>query len=163
MLVGFMKIFRPILFKIAIALAVAVLLFAFPATSLAAGSLGLDNGLLKACPTASNCVASQNADSAHAIDPIEYQTDLDTARSTLLKILTVVPRTKTIESTPSYIRAESTSRVFDFIDDLEFYFPSNERVIHLRSAARVGAFDLGMNRRRLEQIRLAMNELLRGK
>jgi uncharacterized protein (DUF1499 family) len=46
-----------------------------------------------------------------------------------------------------------------FVDDLEFYFPREESVIHLRSAARLGESDLGVNRRRLEQIRLALKDL----
>ncbi len=45
------------------------------------------------------------------------------------------------------------------VDDVEFYFPANENVIHLRSASRVGESDLGVNRRRVEQIRLALRDL----
>jgi uncharacterized protein (DUF1499 family) len=64
-----------------------------------------------------------------------------------------------VEQTDNYIRAQSKSRIFKFIDDLEFYFPTDEQVIHLRSASRVGESDLGVNRRRLEQIRLALGDL----
>ncbi|MEM6404459.1 MAG: DUF1499 domain-containing protein, partial [Cyanobacteria bacterium P01_D01_bin.116] len=42
---------------------------------------------------------------------------------------------------------------------VEFYFPSDENVIHIRSASRVGESDLGVNRTRMEQIRLAMQDL----
>ncbi|NEQ68950.1 MAG: DUF1499 domain-containing protein, partial [Symploca sp. SIO2D2] len=38
-------------------------------------------------------------------------------------------------------------------------FPEDEKVIHLRSASRLGESDLGVNRRRLEQIRLALQDL----
>ena len=126
------------------------------ATSL---TLGVKDGFLSPCPETPNCVVSQNGDAIHAIAPIEYHTDLATARETLLKVLRVVPRTEVIEHTDNYIRAQSKSRIFKFIDDLEFYFPSDEPVIHLRSAARVGESDLGVNRRRSEQIRLAMRDL----
>ncbi len=125
----------------------------------ASPSLGVKDGYLFPCPQTPNCVVSQNADNTHAIAPIEYHTDLATARKTLLKVLSVVPRTEVIESKDNYIRAQSKSRIFKFIDDLEFYFPSDEPVIHVRSAARVGESDLGVNRRRLEQIRLAMDDL----
>jgi uncharacterized protein (DUF1499 family) len=133
----------------------------FPASAWAASSnLGVKDGYLFSCPATPNCVVSQNADEAHAIAPIEYHTDLAKARETLLKVLTVVPRTEVVEQTPSYIRAQSKSRIFKFIDDVEFYFPSDEKVIHLRSASRQGESDLGVNRRRLEQIRLAMRDLM---
>ena len=45
------------------------------------------------------------------------------------------------------------------MDDLEFYFTPNSSTIELRSASRSNKFDLGLNRRRLEQIRLALKEL----
>jgi uncharacterized protein (DUF1499 family) len=111
------------------------------------------------CPTTPNCVISKGADAEHQIEPLIYQGDRNTAYADLLKVLTVVPRTVVTEKTDTYIRAESTSRIFHFVDDLEFYFPANEKLIQIRSAARVGESDLGVNRRRLEQIRLALKDL----
>ncbi|HLO88951.1 MAG TPA: DUF1499 domain-containing protein [Nostocaceae cyanobacterium] len=122
-------------------------------------AIGLEAGHLAPCPPSPNCAVSQNADAKHAIDPITYHVDLETARKTLLKVLTVVPRTEVIEQTDNYIHALSKSRIFKFIDDVEFYFPADESVIHIRSASRVGESDFGVNRRRLEQIRLALRDL----
>jgi uncharacterized protein (DUF1499 family) len=122
-------------------------------------AIGLQDGHLASCPASPNCAVSQNSDAQHAIDPITYHVDRDTARKTLLKVLTVVPRTEVVEQTDNYIHALSKSRIFKFIDDVEFYFPENESVIHIRSASRVGDSDFGVNRRRLEQIRLALRDL----
>lgn len=121
--------------------------------------LGVDNDSLSPCPKSPNCVVTQDADESHSITPIAYRTDLDTARETLLKVLSVVPRTEVIAQRSDYIRAQSTSRLMGFIDDVEFYFPSDKQEIEMRSAARLGDSDLGVNRRRLEQIRLAMADL----
>jgi uncharacterized protein (DUF1499 family) len=129
---------------------------ALPAT---ANDLGINQGHLANCPASQNCVVSQNADSKHAIDPISYHTDRDTARKIVFKVLTVVPRTEVVEQTDNYIHALSKSRIFKFVDDVEFYFPENENLIHIRSASRVGESDLGVNRRRMEQIRLALRDL----
>ncbi|OUL36680.1 hypothetical protein BV372_06155 [Nostoc sp. T09] len=132
----------------------------FPAAAWAvSSSLGVNNAHLSSCPASDNCVVSQDADSKHAIDPIAYHVDRNAAKETLLKVLTVVPRTEVIENTDNYIHALSKSRIFKFVDDVEFYFPPNESVIHVRSASRVGESDLGVNRRRLEQIRLALKDL----
>lgn len=132
----------------------------FPVAAWAATSnLGINNGHLAACPASPNCVVSQDGDSKHAIAPITYHVDRNTARETLLKVLTVVPRTEVVEQTDNYIHALSKSRIFKFVDDVEFYFPTNESVIHMRSASRIGDSDLGVNRRRLEQIRLALQDL----
>jgi uncharacterized protein (DUF1499 family) len=115
--------------------------------------------IMAPCPTTPNCVVSKGADAGHQIEPLVYVGDRDTAYADLLKVLTVVPRTAVTEKTDTYIRAESTSRIFHFVDDLEFYFPTDEKLIQVRSAARVGESDLGVNRRRLEQIRLALRDL----
>ncbi len=136
-----------------------LLTFILPGATWAASSLGLDKGHLSPCPASNNCVVSQNADAKHAIDPIAYHLDRDTAKEVLLKVLTVVPRTEVIEQTDNYIHALSKSRIFKFTDDVEFYLPANESVIHVRSASRVGESDLGVNRRRVEQIRLALRDL----
>ncbi|MFB2770512.1 DUF1499 domain-containing protein [Pelatocladus sp. BLCC-F211] len=143
-----------------LALVIFLSLSILPAATWAyASSLGVANSHLSSCPASNNCVVSQDADSKHAIDPIAYHVDRNTARETLLKVLSVVPRTEVIEQTDDYIHALSKSRIFKFVDDVEFYFPPNESVIHLRSASRVGESDLGVNRRRMEQIRLALLDL----
>ncbi|MEB3182721.1 MAG: DUF1499 domain-containing protein [Nostocaceae cyanobacterium] len=121
--------------------------------------LGVNNGHLTSCPASPNCVVSQNASPKQAIEPIIYHVDHDKAREILLKVLSVVPRTQVVEQTDNYIHALSKSRIFKFIDDVEFYLPANESVIHMRSASRIGESDLGVNRRRLEQIRLALRDL----
>ena len=125
----------------------------------AMAAVGFENGHLSACPSSPNCVVSQNGDQDHTIEAIAYQGDRERAKETLLKVLSVVPRTEVIENTDNYIHAESTSRIFKFVDDVEFYLPEDEQVIQVRSASRVGESDLGVNRRRIEQIRLAMQDL----
>lgn len=134
--------------------------FILPTASWAAASaLGVNNGHLSSCPASPNCVVSQDADTKHAIDPIPYHLDRDKAREVLIKVLGVVPRTEIVEQTDNYIHALSKSRIFKFVDDVEFYLPPNEPVIHVRSASRLGDSDLGVNRRRVEQIRLALRDL----
>ena len=122
-------------------------------------NLGIHDGHLTNCPTSPNCVVSQGGDETHAIAPIPYHVDLEQDRETLLKVLTVVPRTTIVEQTDNYIRVESESRIMGFIDDAEFYFPADRQVIEIRSASRLGESDLGVNRRRLEQIRFALADL----
>lgn len=121
--------------------------------------LGVKNGQLSLCPESPNCWVSQGNDQTHTIDPIQYSRSRADARDLLVKVLEVVPRTQVVAQTNDYVRAEATSRLFGFVDDLEFYFPEADTVVHMRSAARLGESDLGVNRRRLEQIRLALQDL----
>lgn len=126
-------------------------------------NIGVTNGKLADCPPTPNCVVSQGADEEHAITPLTYTGDRATAKAQLVDILSVVPRTKIVEETDSYILAESESRLMGFVDDTEFYFPEDENVIQVRAAARMGESDLGVNRRRIEQIRLAFADLVQRK
>jgi uncharacterized protein (DUF1499 family) len=154
-LTAFSQRLQSITFAIFLTLTISLIL---PGVTWAA-SLGVESSHLSPCPTSDNCVVSQNADSKHAIDPITYHVNRDQAKETLLKVLTVVPRTEVVEQTDNYIHALSKSRIFKFVDDVEFYLPDDESVIHIRSASRVGESDLGVNRRRMEQIRLALRDL----
>jgi uncharacterized protein (DUF1499 family) len=56
-----------------------------------------------------------------------------------------------------YLRAECRSRVFRFVDDLELLFDDAAGVVRYRSASRVGRSDLGVNRRRVDALRAAVD------
>jgi uncharacterized protein (DUF1499 family) len=155
-----------------LAIAVLLMLVAVPSSAMAGegsmfagvpgADLGVRDGSLSGCPATPNCISSQispEADQQHGIAPLTYKGDRAAAREALLKVLSVVPRTVVTESGEDYIRYESKSRLFGFVDDGEFYFPAEAGVIQLRSAARLGESDLGVNRTRVEQIRLAMRDL----
>jgi uncharacterized protein (DUF1499 family) len=115
--------------------------------------LGLVNGDLKQCPGSPNCVSSQANDPEHAIAPLAYQDGRAEAYARLRRVLTEMKRTVIITEKEDYIHAEFRSFLFRFVDDVEFYFPSAQKLIHVRSASRVGYSDLGVNRKRVEEIR----------
>lgn len=51
-----------------------------------------------------------------------------------------------------YLHAVFTSGVFKFKDDLELLMEAEERLIHVRSASRMGNYDFGVNRRRVKRL-----------
>ena len=117
--------------------------------------LGLNNGQLTKCPGTPNCVNSQVDDKYH-IQPLIFNGNIEEAQAKLLTILEGFKNAKIVVNEDNYIRAEFTSKLFRFVDDVEFYFPVTEEkeiTIHLRSASRVGHSDLGANRKRMEQFR----------
>ena len=59
------------------------------------------------------------------------------------------------EAREDYLRAHCRSRL-GFIDDLECWLFEDEGVIHVRSASRVGYYDFGVNRRRVEALRRSL-------
>jgi uncharacterized protein (DUF1499 family) len=62
-------------------------------------------------------------------------------------------RVRVVMLEDDYIHAEFVSSVFRFVDDVEFYFDDEQKLIQVKSASRVGYSDLGVNRRRIEKIR----------
>lgn len=117
------------------------------------GNIGVKNGIFAQCPDSPNCVSSMEPDSSKFIEPFMYSTDRQTARL-VLKEVVVAQRGATVKAeTESYIHAEFRSALFGFVDDVEFYFPEDVQSIAIRSAARLGYWDMGANRRRMERLR----------
>jgi uncharacterized protein (DUF1499 family) len=115
--------------------------------------LGVRNGLLKPVPASPNAVSSRATGGYHQIAPLRYNGTAEPAMAALKSIIESTPRTSIVEERADYLYAEFTSKLIGYVDDVEFYFPPNERVIHVRSASRLGYSDFGVNRKRIEDIR----------
>jgi uncharacterized protein (DUF1499 family) len=92
-------------------------------------------------------------DPAKKMDPIPYTGTLEEARHRLLRILRSSPRTTIVQEGPASIKAECRSRIFRFVDDVDFVLDDQAKAIHFRSASRIGRSDLGVNRRRMMDLR----------
>lgn len=106
---------------------------------------------LPVCPSSPNCVSSQ-ADDSHFIAPFAFDGDPVAAFARLRDILASRSDTTLVLSTGSELRAEFRTAL-GFVDDGLFLLDPEQGVIQCRSAARLGYWDLGKNRRRLEEIR----------
>jgi len=128
-------------------------MLAIGCTGVRPANLGIKDGKLAPCPSSPNCVSSQSSDREHAVEPLSFPGTVTGAHAALGKIILNMKRSQLISDTGSYIHAEFTSAIFRFVDDVEFWFDENAKVIHLRSASRLGSSDLGVNRKRVEEIR----------
>jgi uncharacterized protein (DUF1499 family) len=117
-----------------------------------------DHERLADCPASPNCVSSDAQDAEHAIAPLILKGDPTTGWEAVVKALDQLPRSKIVEATNRYLHVEYKSRFFRFIDDLELLLNPVTRVIAIRSAARVGKLDFGVNRRRVETLRTKLKE-----
>lgn len=110
--------------------------------------------VLKPCPSSPNCVSSlAEEDSAHHVAPLPWTGGLDQAKARLRQAVLAAGHATVVVEDETYWRIEFRSRIFRFVDDVEFQFDPRTRLIHVRSASRVGHSDLGVNRARVEQIR----------
>ena len=133
---------------------------------------GISGGVLYPCPESFACVSSQDQDEKRRVEPLAYTADRRDARTDLIAAINSFSGVRIVSSHRNYIRAEFPSKAlrnqdgneFYFaarsgVDDVEFYFPPNERVIHLRSASRLGLLDAGENRERVEGLRRVFCQL----
>ncbi len=116
-------------------------------------NIGIHQGRLTDCPDRPNCVSSQTDSSDNAIAPFEYTQSRKEAIQTLMNVIKALPRAKLNEKSDTYVYVEVKSKIFGFVDDVEFFIPEKEAVIHVRSASRLGYSDFGVNRKRIESIR----------
>jgi len=137
--------------RVTLAMALSLVLLGF--TGSRPHNLGVKDGALAACPDSPNCVSTQAKDARHAIAPLTYTTSREQALQRLTDIIRSLPRTRIVTSRADYLHVEFTSALFRFVDDVEFFLDDTAKTIHFRSASRLGYSDLGVNRKRMEEIR----------
>lgn len=108
---------------------------------------------LHQCPDRPNCVSTQATDGRHAIAPLQYTKSQTDAKETLKVLIATFPRAKLVEEDEAYLHYEFTSLLLRFVDDVEFIFDDAKKTVHFYSASRTGFSDLGVNRKRMEQVR----------
>lgn len=114
--------------------------------------LGLVDGQLRACPDKPNCVSSlaPASDSQHVIPPLPA-VSWNAARRAV-----EAAGGHVLQDNGDYLHATFTSRIFRFVDDVELCRDAPDGVIQVRSASRVGQSDFGVNRKRVEALRQAL-------
>jgi uncharacterized protein (DUF1499 family) len=122
--------------------------------------LGVHDGKLKPPSKTPNSVSSQASlypdhpqrDYAD-IAPFAVSGQLDVAMDRIARIVEDMEGAKIVAREPGYLYVQFTTRLMKYVDDAEFWFDPVARVIHVRSASRLGSSDLGVNRKRIEFIR----------
>ena len=112
-------------------------------------NLGVKDGKFTPCPGTPNCVCSQSDRPQEAIAPLPA-VSLDQLR----QVIEGMERTTIIEQSDNYLYAEFQTKLMGYVDDVEFFHDGT--AIQVRSASRLGKSDLGVNRKRVEAIRSAL-------
>ena len=138
----------------------SLLLFSSGCSGTRPDNLGVNDGKLAPCPSTPNCVCSQSdqSDNEHYIQPFSYSGSKEKTKEKLLAAILNSSGSKIIKNDSDYIYAEFTTLIMRFKDDVQFYFDDSSKIIHIKSASRLGSGDLGVNRKRMEDIRLKFEE-----
>jgi uncharacterized protein (DUF1499 family) len=117
---------------------------------------GIAENRLTPCPESPNCVSSDASDEVHRVEPYRLKAAPEEAWAGLREVVEAQERVTVITADDAYLHVEVRSAIFRFVDDAEFHLRPDDGIIAVRSAARVGYGDLGVNRKRIESIREAM-------
>ena len=120
--------------------------------------IGPRDGTLAPCPATPNCVHTRNRHPegtegmylASGVSPSE-------AMAAVRAAVESMPRTTVEEQDDRYLHAEARSLIFRFVDDLEVLLTEDGEIV-VRSASRLGRHDLGVNGRRVEELRDRLDE-----
>jgi uncharacterized protein (DUF1499 family) len=121
-------------------------------------NLGVKDSSLMPCPESPNCVSTQDPKSSHAVAPFTYNTTAGNTLATMKEIVGSMKGATVVSESHTYLHVEFRSDIFRFIDDVEFFVDGAKNIIHVRSASRIGYYDFGINRRRVERIRHAWEQ-----
>lgn len=111
----------------------------------------LIEGHLRPCPARPNCVSSENG-AGDLVTPISFNSSPDQAWQIMQTVIEGLGG-KISECRSTYLWATFSSRFFRFVDDVELRLEPEEKIMHIRSGARIGYTDFGVNRKRVETIR----------
>ncbi|USD32032.1 MULTISPECIES: DUF1499 domain-containing protein [Vibrio] len=104
------------------------------------------------CGDKPNCVSTQDTREEYNLAPftLTESANIDAIEQVALEL----PGAKTAVKEGNYLRIECTSKIMRFVDDLELKIEANQLIV--RSESRVGYSDFGVNRKRAEQLREAL-------
>ncbi|MGB2688791.1 MAG: DUF1499 domain-containing protein, partial [Desulfobacterales bacterium] len=115
------------------------------------------SGLLD-CPDTPNCVSSLAKNPKYRVEPFKLKKDPKTSWDIVQEMVGSLLRTKVVSANNNDIHAECRSMIFRFVDDLTLNLTPSNGIIHIRSASRTGYSDLGVNRRRVENLRKKLQQ-----
>ena len=134
-------------FKIFISLIIFYELLYTPITLNASELVNIDDNLSE-CKLITNCI---------------FQTwkvdDSEKAFTELVQILENTPRLEIVKKDKNYIHAIATSRIMKFIDDIEIKNLHQDNIFEIKSSSRLGFYDLGVNKRRVETLRFRLIDI----
>jgi len=140
----------------AIALAALIVAFGFYRSMQPPPDLWSASGAFPACPARPSCVSSAATDDVHKIAPLTYTGTMQAARDRLERVVRATPGATILTAAPEYLHVLFVTAGMRFRDDVELLVQP-EGLIQVRSLSRLGYGDRGVNRARVEALRVAFS------
>lgn len=108
---------------------------------------------IRDCGKAPHCVSTKASSDARRVAPIAFAGSQEEFHAKTLSALQKMPNAKIIKDVGHYLAVEFQSKFFKFTDDFEIQLNPEKAEIDLRSESRVGYYDFGVNKKRVEKFR----------
>lgn len=108
------------------------------------------------CPDSPNCVSSDASDKEHQVAPYLLAVSGETFWTIVPEVIEQQPGCAIVRQTQDFLHAQCRSAFFRFIDDLKLELRTEQNMIAVYSASRLGYSDFGVNRERIESLRTAL-------
>ncbi len=108
--------------------------------------------VLAPCPNKPNCVSTTAVATEQQMPAIPITADLAMVAAAIKRVCLSEPRVELLKEERDFLHFAFKSRLFGFVDDVEFLLDPQAKVVHFRSASRVGYSDLGANRQRMTHL-----------
>jgi len=115
---------------------------------------------LKPCPKSPNCVSTQTQQKSKKMDPIPFELDPKEVKKVIKSVVENLPNTHLENESINYLHYTFKSKMFRFTDDVEFLIDAEQKLIHFRSASRTGYSDMGVNKKRMTEIKKAIKHVM---
>lgn len=138
---------------IIVAMIILLILFMFIKNNRIPNNIGVINGKLAPMPNKPNAVSSQTEIMDKRVEPLKFIGDLENSKKLVIDIINTFKNIEIIKNEENYIYAIFSTEKMKYKDDVEFYFDDDKKLIHFKSASRVGYSDMGVNRKRYEDIK----------
>ena len=114
------------------------------------------NDQLKPCPESPNCVSTQTLQKSKKMAPIPFKLSPKEVIKVIQSVVESLPNTHLEKESSTYLHYTFKSKIFRFTDDVEFLIDAEQKLIHFRSASRTGYSDMGVNKKRMTEIKKAI-------
>lgn len=108
--------------------------------------------VLTLCKGSPNCVNTLDTRDEFKMAPLPFKEDFEKTKKKLMNVLKGFTEAKLVRDDGHVLFYEFTSRWLKFVDDVIFYLDDETKMIHFKSASRVGYYDFKKNRERMTAI-----------
>ena len=105
------------------------------------------------CPDTPNCQCSEASRQSQRVARLAISQNPANSIATLASIIEGMPGMTIVQSDEKYLYATATTRIMQYVDDIEFLLDEDTKSIQVRSASRLGRSDFGANAKRIDAIR----------